>query len=342
MKVVTDPSLLQSVRGPIVLAAGFFDGVHRGHARVVNRTRARATALGGEAWVLSFDIHPLKLLQPETAPRMLTSTGHKLLLFERFGMDGCILLPFTRTLAGIDAEAFVEWLTGSMPALRELYVGRDWRFGRGGGGDVSLLRALGRRHGFRVRGAEPVMRGGQPVSSTRIREEIERGALASAHAMLGRPFSVLGTVMPGRQVGRQLGFPTANLEPHNEILPPCGVYAVHAWVDGCLLDGVANYGTRPTFKTRDGGRPLLEIHLLDFNGNVYGRQIEIFFIKHLRPEATFGSVEQLMRQMAIDVLNTRHALAQKKLKESLYTFCASHYSPSAKQGKRKRKTKGIG
>lgn len=342
MKVVTDPSLLRSIESPVALAAGFFDGLHRGHARVVNRTRERAGALGGEAWILSFDIHPLKILRPEIAPRMLTSTGHKLLLFERFGMDGCILLPFTRDLAGMEAEAFVEWLAGCMPCLKEMHVGRNWRFGKGGRGDVPLLKALGDRHGFRVCAAAPVMRAGQPVSSTRIRGEIESGALAPARAMLGRPFSVLGTVMPGRQVGRQLGFPTANLEPHNEILPPYGVYAVHAWVDGRLLDGVANYGTRPTFKTPDGGRPLLEIHLLDFSGNVYGRQIEIFFVRLLRPEKTFRSVEQLTRQMSRDVLNARGVLARKKLKESLYTFCASYYSPPAQEKEKKSKTKGIG
>ncbi len=343
MKLVTDPTLLKSVRRPVVLAAGFFDGVHRGHARVIEKARARASELDGEAWILSFDMHPLKLLRPEIAPRMLTSTGHKLLLFERMGVDGCILLPFTRPLAAMEARAFLEMLTGCLPSLREMHVGRDWRFGRGGAGDVPLLRALGRQHGFGVRVAPPVMRGGSPVSSTRIREEIELGRLVPARAMLGRPFSVMGTVIPGRQVGRQLGFPTANLESHNEILPPCGVYAVHAWLDGIMLDGVANYGTRPTFRAAAGSRPVLEMHLLDFGGNVYGRQVEIFFVARLRPEKTFGSTAELAGQLADDVRAARRMLAQKNgqknIKESLYTFCATHYSPATKVIK-KRYNKG--
>jgi riboflavin kinase / FMN adenylyltransferase len=310
MRVYTEPSRLGSIRRPIVMAAGFFDGLHRGHQRVLSKTLKRARDLGGQAWVLTFDIHPLKLLRPEVAPRMLTSTGHKLMLFESLGVDGCLLLPFTRRLADMEPAAFVDWLCGAAPALRELHVGRNWRFGKREAGNVALLRRLGLRRNFSVSAATPVRLGGKTVSSTRIRDAILGGRLGEATRMLGRPFSVLGTVVPGRQVGRQLGFPTANLQPHNEVLPPCGVYAVRARLGHRMLDGVASYGTRPTFESPSGAPPVLELHLLDFRGNVYGKQIEIFFVARLRAERRFASTQKLCEQMTRDVACAREVLAR--------------------------------
>jgi riboflavin kinase / FMN adenylyltransferase len=338
MRVLTDPAGLRNVRRPVVLAAGFFDGVHRGHRRVIERSLARARQLGGQAWVLTFDVHPLKVLKPEAAPRMLTSTDHKLRLFERLGVDGCLLLPFTRRLAGMAPQQFMMWLCSRIPALKEMHVGRNWRFGRQGAGDVALLKKMGLANGFRVCVTAPVLRRGTAVSSTRIRAEILKGDLPSASAMLGRPFSVLGTVMPGRRIGRQLGYPTANLEPHNEVLPPRGVYAVHAALGARLLDGVANYGTRPTFKTSGKGSPVLELHLLNFRGNVYGKKIEIFFAGRLRPERAFRSVQALQRQMALDVAAAAKTLSEKNLKESLYTPARTHYSPAQKTKNKQQET----
>jgi riboflavin kinase/FMN adenylyltransferase len=331
MKVVTDPAALAAERRPVVLAAGFFDGVHRGHQRVLRRAMRRARELGGHAWAMTFDTHPMKVLRPAAAPRLLTSTGHKLLLFDRLGLDGCILLPFTRELAATEAGDFLRWLRLCAPSLREIHVGRNWRFGRGAAGDVDLLRQFGRGAGFGVRLAPTSRCGGRAVSSTRVREEILAGRLEAARAMLGRPFSVLGTVVPGRRVGRQLGYPTANLEPHNEVLPPCGVYAVFARVGRRLIQGVANYGTCPTFRGAVTGRPVLELHLLDFEGNIYGRQVEIFFARRLRPEKTYRRVAELQRQIGRDVASARRILSREKIKQSLYSKEHRRYSPAQQQ-----------
>jgi riboflavin kinase/FMN adenylyltransferase len=300
MRVVTHPCALKRSRKPVVLAVGFFDGVHRGHQAVLARTTARARELGGSAWALTFDTHPLKVVRPQIAPRLLTSTAHKVRLLQSVGLDGCLVMPFTEKLARTDAEAFVLKLRACIPALVEVFVGRNWRFGRGGRGNPDTLAELGRALGFRVRVVPPVLRGGRPISSTRIREQIAGGHLAEAQALLGRPFSVVGTVKPGRRVGRKMGYPTANLDPHNEVLPPRGVYAVRARVGRSLCGGVLNYGVRPTFRDVAAEHPVAELHLFDWNRDLYGREVEVFFVVRIRGERRFADVRALQRQIAVD------------------------------------------
>ena len=313
----------QVLRRPVALAAGFFDGIHKGHRKVISRTISAAKNVGGEAWLLTFDTHPLRVLDPESAPLLLTSNEHKLNLLQRLNLDGCMLIPFSRDLADMEPRCFVDELRAAVPSLKEILVGKNWRFGRHGKGNASELRRLGVEAGIRVTAVSPVTRKGGPISSTRIRAEIMAGHLDEAAAMLGRLFSVLGTVVEGRTVGRQLGYPTANLDSHNEVLPPCGVYAVHAMVDNRIMDGVLNRGFSPTFGRTRHDKPGIELHLLDRDIDLYGQDIEVFFVRKLRNEKTFSSREELRTQIALDTESTRCLLEAKKRKESLYT----HYRP---------------
>jgi len=307
MKVLFELKSLRKERGPIVLAAGFFDGVHKGHRKVIRRALARAKQMGGRAWVLTFDPHPLDVLKPGAAPMLLTSNRHKLMLLDQLGVSGCLVMPFTRGLAALEPKTFVNLLLRSIPSLREIIVGKNWRFGRREKGDARLLIALGRKMGFRAAVVRPATWNGRTISSTRIRHAIEHGRVKEAVTMLGHPFSVLGTVVRGRAVGRKLGFSTANLDPHSEALPPCGIYAVTALVDGRMRKGVVNLGTRPTFEKRNV-RPILELHLFKFHRNLYGCDVEIFFVKKLRNERKFASVEELRAQIVKDIVHARSVL----------------------------------
>lgn len=301
-----------------MLAAGFFDGLHRGHWKVIDETIANARKCKGQAWVLTFDTHPIKILEPKSAPQLLTSTRHKLRLLGRVDPDGCLLMPFTRKLANLDPEAFISMLCACVPALAEIFVGQNWRFGHEGKGDTVILSKLAKERNVKVTMVRSVLRKGKIISSTRIRNEITCGKLKEAATMLGRPFSILGTVTRGRTVGRKLGFPTANLNSHNEVLPPFGVYAVYALLEGGVFNGVLNMGTCPTFKKKNKGNPSVELYLLDLNSNLYGKDIEVFFIKKLREERRFLSKEHLKTQILLDVKNAFHLLVQKKIKNTLY------------------------
>ena len=306
--------MIKAVRRPVVLAAGFFDGLHAGHRRVIGRAVARARRIGGEAWVLTFDRHPLRLLHPEIAPP-LTSTRHKLRLLEEFpGVDGCLVLPFTRKLASLEPREFVAQLAVCIPRLSEVMVGSNWRFGRGGKGTPALLSRLGRRLGFKVVVIRPIRRGGRIVSSTRVRRLITAGDILQAARLLQRPFSVLGRVGHGRRVARGLGFPTANLAVENEALPPTGVYAVRARVGRGRPwhAGVLNLGVRPTFGGAAGAKPVMELHLLDVKRALYGRDVEVRFEARIREERKFPSPVELARQIAGDVRDTRRLLAGRR------------------------------
>jgi riboflavin kinase/FMN adenylyltransferase len=296
-------------RKAVVLAVGFFDGVHKGHRRVIQAAVKRAHKLGGRAWVMTFDPHPMDVLKHGAAPLLLTSTRHKLQLLSGLGIHGCFVMPFTRKLAAIEPEAFVCSLRWAIPTLREIIVGENWRFGRREKGDATLLAQLGREMGFKDTVVKSAVHKGRAISSTRIRGEIMRGDLDEAASMLGRAFSVLGTVVHGKAVGGKLGFPTANMDCHSEALPPCGIYAARALVNGKMRAGVINLGVRPTFEKRNV-KPMLELHLFDFHRNLYGRDLEVFFVKKLRNERRFASVEKLAAQIAKDVAAARRILAK--------------------------------
>ncbi len=299
---------LRDTPGAVTLAIGAFDGLHRGHQALLKRAREEAVAHGGDAWALTFDPHPLRVLRPDQAPDLLTSTPHKLRLLDRTGMAGCVVMPFTPALARWSPARFVDHLATCIPRLQEVVVGTNWRFGRGGQGNVEKLRASARAHGFAVHAMEPVVWGDEAISSTRIRQAITGGDLEAAEHMLGRPFSVLGRVVRGAQVGRELGFPTANINPENEVRPPPGIYAARADVDGTSYDGAA-YLAGPASPSRE--RAEVEIYLLDVSLELYDRDLEVFFLHKIREDRRFSSREDLRQQIARDIAAARNLLATR-------------------------------
>ena len=299
MNVFTNMDGLALLRRPLVVAAGVFDGMHLGHQAVLRAALDSARAEGGTALAMTFDPHPSKILRPENAARLLTSTRHKLQLIGEFGIPDVLVIPFDETFAAVEAEDFLRQLSSSARSLVRICVGKGWRFGHARRGDAELLRQLGPELGFETTEVEPVTIGGTVVSSTLIRQAVESGDLESARRFLGRDYSVLGTVIRGDGLGKKLGFPTANLAAHNEQFPPEGVYAVRVDADSGAIPGVANIGTRPTTKTN--GERLLEVHLIGFSGDLYGRDIEAKFLRFLRPEKKFPDLDALRAQIALDV-----------------------------------------
>ncbi len=294
---------LAAIPGPVVLAIGVFDGVHLGHRAVIARANADAKVRGGSAAVVTFDPHPAKVLRPEKAPHLLTSTPHKLRIIRSLGAGHILALPFTHQFAATEPASFIRELAAACQ-LREICVGHEWAFGKDRAGNLALLDRLGHELGFDEVGVPAVELDGEVVSSTVIRAAIEQGDLAKAARLLGREYSILGTVKRGAQLGRKLGFPTANLAAHNEQLPPNGVYSVDVNLDGRVWRGVANIGVRPTIEHATGER-LLEVHVLDFSGDLYGVDLEVVFRRFIRAEQKFPSLDTLRAQIAADAANAR-------------------------------------
>ncbi len=320
MKIIRRLHALGQLRQPVFLAVGFFDGVHRGHQRLIGRAQTAARRSRGTLWVLTFAPHPRQVLAPPAAPPLLTSQPHKLELLAALGVAGCVLITFTRAYAQREPEAFMATLARALPPASRIFIGQNWTFGRGGRGDARLLQSLGQQLGLRAVRLAPMNWRGRPISSTRIRQAVASGRLLEAQHMLGRPFSIQGTVIPGRRIGRTLGFPTANLKPHHDAHPPLGVYVVAVLMAGRYYPGVANLGTRPSLP-QPGGRPpapLLEVHLLDMAGDLYGKTLEVFFLKRLRAERRFASRQLLQRQIAQDIANARRRLARPGPEKSLF------------------------
>ncbi len=326
MKVIHLLDILRNEHYPVLLAAGFFDGMHRGHQQVIQQAVSESQKGARVVWVMTFDTHPMKILHPEAAPPILTSTPHKLHLMKQLGVKGCVIIPFTRALAQLKPESFIENLVQSVSTLHSLFIGENWTFGQNGKGTSDLVKSLARIHGFNVKIIPSVLLGGKPVSSTRIRRNIIAGNLEHAASMLGRPVSIWGTVTSGKQIGRSIGVPTANLDTHNETFPPNGVYAVHAVLDEKSYTGIVNLGTRPTTRPhtpqakslspaekKGSGQEttrILELHLFDIQRDLYGKDIEVFFFKKLRDERRFDSLAILKTQIAKDICHARTWLSR--------------------------------
>ena len=304
VNILRSISDLATVRGPVVLAVGVFDGFHLGHRAVIERALADAAVAGGTAVVVTFDPHPAAILRPQNAPPLLTSTRHKIRLLHEAGMQHVLVLQFTPEFAAKAPENFIAELTAACRPLREICVGEDWAFGKERAGDLALLKSLGMKLGFDAVGIPAVAVDGRAVSSTVIRAAVEDGALDIAARLLGRDFGVFGTVIEGRRLGRTLGFPTANIRPESEQLPPNGVYAVRVAIDGKLHSGIANVGVRPTVSGGAAQR-IVEVHIFDFNGEIYGSDIEVIFHRFIRPEIKFPNLEALCAQIAHDIAEVR-------------------------------------
>ncbi len=325
MKVFRTLAELIAEKRAINLAIGVFDGVHLGHQRVIRQACEEARSTGGLAVALTFDPHPIRVLRPDQAPALLTSTPHKLVLLQQQGLDACLLIHFDKAFAATTAEVFVAQIA----FCRQISVGTRFHFGHDRTGSPALLAQLAPRYGFGITEIKPVLTAaGEMISSTAVRQHVQSGNLDCAAAMLGRSFSILGTVEKGDGVGRQLGFPTANLNSHHEAFPPDGVYACRVKLVGqgsslsaspdlnklvacSTFNGVINLGRRPTFSERSHQR-VLEVHLLDFNQDIYGQEIEVIFVSKLRNEQKFESVSALKTQIASDIVAARKLIGTRR------------------------------
>ena len=304
MEILRSIPELERLRGPVFLAIGVFDGVHRGHQAVISTSADHARETSGTPVVVTFDPHPEKVLRPEAAPHLLSATQHKVALIRALGVEHLLIITFNKQFAATEPEDFVQKLVAHSKPLREICVGHEWSFGKNRRGNLDLLKRLGGNLNFDVVGIPPVKINGAVVSSTAIRRAIETGDLAKTAAMLGREYTILGTVTRGDNLGKKIGFPTANLSAHSEQFPPNGVYAAEARIDGELHRGVINLGIRPTVSSGKSER-VLEIHLFDFNRDIYGHDVEVRFLKFLRPEKKFENLDALVQQIRHDVEQAR-------------------------------------
>ena len=288
-----------------VVTLGNFDGVHLGHQAIFKQVVARALELDGTSVAFTFEPHPLKVLSPLRSPRLLSTFREKMEQIEASGMDAVICARFTPEFASQNPEDFVRDVLVGGVGVRDLFVGHDYAFGKDRKGDIAFLRDAGARHGFGLHVIGPVKVEGIIVSSTKIRSLIMDGEVCLASKLLGRPYSIEGTVIPGHSRGRGIGFPTANITTPNELPPREGVYAVTILVEGREYRGAANIGKNPTF----GDLALsYEVHIFDFDKDLYGRHLKMAFVKRVRDEVKFKSVEELKKQIAKDVERVRAIL----------------------------------
>lgn len=297
MNILSSLDELRALHSPVHWAMGFFDGVHRGHRRVIES----ASTPGALRGVFTFEEHPLALLWPEIQPKLLTPDAElKAELMRELGVDVLLCLPFTRRIAALSPGEFLDGLRAACP-IAGISVGNNWRFGRDGAGDTDFVQEYAARHGIRACVQPLLEQDGETVCSSRIRSALAAGRLAECEEMLGRPFSICGSVEHGQHLARQLGFPTANITlPANAALPPFGVYAVTCRIGGTILRGMANIGLRPTIDETE--KPIrLEAHFVDWSGDLYGKRLEISLTRFIRPELRFDGIESLRRQIALDL-----------------------------------------
>lgn len=291
-----------------VATVGTFDGVHLGHWTVLQEIRERAEAAGRRSVLVTFDPHPLRIVRPEEAPLSLTTPVEKKEILAESGLDSAVFLSFTKALSRYEPRRFVEEILVGRLRVEELVIGYDHGFGRDREGDPQSLQRMGDELGFDVDVVDPVSADGRAISSSRIRSLLAEGRIREANACLGRAYSVRGVVVRGEGRGRGLGFPTANLRvpEGDKLIPPQGIYAVRGVLRSGTYAGALHLGPRPTFK---GSPPSIELHLLDFDADIYGEEVRVDFVEHLRGVEPFTSVEALVEQIREDVDEARRVLA---------------------------------
>ena len=310
MHIIQSLSELPESFGPCVVTLGNFDGVHLGHRTLFRRLVKRARELNCPSVVYTFDPHPLKFLAPERAPALLNTREEKHRLIAASHIDLLIDASFTAEFAEMTPQAFVNEILVDRLHAQALVIGYDYAFGRNRQGDAEFLQRSGQEKGFSVEVLEPIGADGQPYSSTRIRNMIAAGDVSHVVSLLGRHYNLEGDVVPGEQRGRQMGFPTANLFSDKELLPAPGVYAVKVRLEQQEYAGVVNIGQRPTFS---GQQMTIEVHLLDYTGDLYGRRVRVYFVERLREERKFADADELGRAIAADVLRARQILADVQI-----------------------------
>jgi riboflavin kinase/FMN adenylyltransferase len=297
-----------------VAAIGIFDGLHIGHRKVLSRL-LQASSPGRDSVVITFDPHPKNVLSHEKPLPRIMSLDHRLAIFEKMGIDAVIILHFSDFIANMGPEDFVRNVILGIGADLVL-VGENFHFGRGRQGNVDTLANIGRELGIEVRKIAPVTKRGRIVSSTWVRQLVSAGRLQEAEKLLRRPVSVLGTVVSGDRRGAKLGIPTANIDPHQEVIPPPGVYAVKTEISGIIYDGILNIGFKPTFYGKTGHmrkEPSIEVHIFDLSAHLYGLSVEIFFVEKLRNEKKFRTVEELISQIKRDEARSREILDSARI-----------------------------
>ena len=304
VKLVHHLNELEPARRRVCLAIGFFDGVHLGHQQIIRQTTADARQHEASALIVTFDRHPNTVVAPDRAPPLIYPLTQKLQVIESLGVDVTLLIHFDKAFSERPGEEFVRALAHDAGQIRSICVGSNFVFGHKRSGNVELLRKLGAELNFAVHGLAAVALDGKAVSSTRIRQAITSGDLDAASQMLGRAYFLAGKVVAGDQLGRQLGFPTANVEVTGLVLPPTGVYAAHVKTPRGSCRAVVNIGSRPTVHS---SKPQLrvEAHLLDFTGDLYDQTLELVFVDKLRDEKKFPSLAELREQIARDIARAR-------------------------------------
>lgn len=307
MKVLRTLASFKRIKAPVV-TLGNFDGIHLGHQSIFKRLKARGSKLGCPSVVYTFDPHPLKVVVPGKGPPLILDMEEKIELIKGFGIDYLVLARFTEQFAAKHPGEFVgEVLVDGLKAA-EVLVGRNFSFGKGRAGNVRYLKTLSSTFGFHVEVVPPVKRSGAVVSSSRIRAMVLSGDLRRAASLLGRPFSIKGRVAKGSRIGRSIGFPTANLKVLSELVPSNGVYAARVKLGRKGHNALVNIGMAPTVKR---GARCVEVHLLDFKANIYGRRMEVAFLKRLRDEARFTTTGALARQIKKDITRAKRVFCRK-------------------------------
>ena len=325
MKIIRRLAQLAPPPEGTVVTIGNFDGVHLGHRAIFRRVVGEARARQAAATVVTFEPHPLRLLAPEKAPPRINTPVEKVRLLRASCIDLLLVLPFTRRLAALPAADFIRDILVSRLNVRHLVIGYDYAFGRNRQGDAAFLAEAAERYGFTLEVLPPLKAGDEVYSSTRIRQTLLRGDVRGVVGVLGRHFTLDGRVVSGDGRGRLLGFPTANLATAKELLPAPGVYAVKVRVGRRMHDAVVNFGSRPTFT---GAAPSLEIHLIDYSGDLYGRRLRLYFVERLRDERRFPSVEALQSAIREDIAMARAVLAGTRVLVYKETFeCGKRSCP---------------
>ena len=304
MQIITDIRKFKNIKPPII-TLGKFDGVHKGHQKVLRAVKDRAAKLKFPSVVYTFEPHPLKIVTPHKSPLLLTTLKEKIELIKASGIDYLILARFTKEFAAQHPREFVSDILVKQLAVKEVLVGHDYAFGKGKKGTIEYLKKLGQEFGFKVYIIPAYKKRGFIVSSSKIREYIQNGKMKEAARFLGRPYTISGKVIKGRNIGKHLGFPTANIEIHNELIPKDGIYAVRVILGNKIYKGAVNVGFAPTFHTN---KRAVEAHIINFKQNIYGKKLKIEFIQRLRGEKTFKSTEGLAIQIKRDVEKVKKIL----------------------------------
>jgi riboflavin kinase/FMN adenylyltransferase len=307
MKIIRALEEFPDTKRPVILAAGCFDGLHIGHTAVIQVAIERARAIGGEAWVFTFDPHPAKVLSPDHAPPLIFTHDQQSRQLQEMGVDGCILQPFTLDFMKQEPVDFFDHLCRCIPEPAGISVGEDWSFGRNRSGNAELLTKLCAERNMYFSAHPAVCWNDERVSSTRIREAIKLGHMTDATGMLGRPVSTIGTVVHGKKIGRELGYPTANIDPENDMLPPRGIYAARLRVGHRLHNAAAYIGHRGTFHQNEP--QVLEVYLLDEKDiDLYNQQVEVSYLEFIRGDQVFEDADKLKQQIESDIAAVRVVL----------------------------------